>query len=99
MAATPSIGGTLLIKVSNILVVSASGRVKWVNYIPVKRVTPGTNSTNTFNSDGAIGVTILASGTGLTEWVHYTPVVEVVDGDSGRWRTDNTGFIPIVEIL
>jgi len=99
--ATPiiiSAGGSHVLKVPNVLVVSAVGRTKWVNYLPVKQVTPGASSTNTFNNDGAIGVSILSSGSGLTEWVDYIPVVEVSDPDSGRWHTDNTGFIPIVEI-
>jgi hypothetical protein len=87
-----------LMKIPNVYIITAGSRTKWKDYIPVKQVTPGTNSTNTYNNDGAIAVVILVSNSGLVEGKDYIPVVEVTDPDSGRWRTDNTGFIPIIGI-
>jgi hypothetical protein len=91
-------GMSNLMKIVNVYVVSATGRTKWKDYIPVKQVTPGATSVNTFNQDGAIAVVMLGSNAGLVEGKDYIPVVEVVDPDVGRWRTDNTGFIPIIAL-
>jgi hypothetical protein len=81
-------------KIRRALVVSTTGRAKWLNYIPVKQVegsTPGT-----YDNNGAVEIELLVSGVGLTEWLDYVPIVEVVDGDSGKWRYDNSGWIPIL---
>ena len=85
---------TGVLKVRKILVVSPSGRTKWVSYIPVKQVTSPT--TGTTDNNGAIEVKLLTSGTGLTEWVDYIPVVEVTDAEVKKWRYDNIGWIPII---
>lgn len=87
-----------IMKISKVLVVTTTNRTKWIHYIPVKQVVPSSDSVNRYDQQGAVAVQILSSGTGLREWVDYIPVVEVADADSGRWRTDNTGFIPIVGI-
>lgn len=87
-------GSSGVFKVRKALVVSTTGRAKWVNYIPVKQVT--TPTVGTSNNDGAVEVELLGSGSGLAEWVDYIPIVEVVDGDSGKWRYDNSGWIPIL---
>lgn len=89
-------GASHVMKISKCFIVSASGRTKWVNYIPIKQVTPG--SVGRWDNDSAIEMEILSSVTGLVEWKDYIPVVEVADADSGRWRYDNTGFIPIVGV-
>jgi hypothetical protein len=87
-----------VMRCSKVVIVSATGLTKWVNYLPVKQVSPSQVDANTFASGGALAVQILSSGTGLTPWVDYIPVVEVTDGDESRWRYDNNGWIPIVEI-
>jgi hypothetical protein len=51
---------------------------------------------NTFGDAGAIQVETLASITGLTAWVDYIPVYVVTDTQK-PWRTDDDGFIPLVE--
>lgn len=85
-----------IFKVRKALVVAASGRTKWVHYIPVKQVTPADINRGTYNNDGAIEVNLLGSSVGLTEWVDYIPVVQVSDVEFERWRTDNTGWIPVI---
>lgn len=73
--------------------VSPSGLVKWVDYIPIKEVVPGTGHVRTYENDGAMAVETLSSVTGLVAWVDYLPVVPVTD--SAQWRSDNDGFIPV----
>lgn len=82
-----------------VFVVSAAGRVKWVSYIPVKQY-PSTTTyeRNRFDDLGALDVYFLSSVTGLREWVDYIPVVEVTDPDSGKWRYNDTGFIPVLSV-
>lgn len=87
-----SSGGVL--KVRKVLIVSASGRTRWVHYIPCKQAT--SPSVGRYDNNGAVEVQLLGSGSGLTEWVDYIPIVEVADSDSGKWRYDNAGFIPIL---
>lgn len=81
----------------NVFQVSASGRVKWVNYFPVKFIVVTAAKANRFDSDGAMAVKELTSVVGLREWVDYTPVV--ISTDSGTWRYDDTGYIPVVRIV
>lgn len=83
-------------KIRKALVVSTSGRTKWVHYIPVKQVTPAEINKGTYNNDGAIEVKLLTSSVGLSEWVDYIPVVQVSDIEYERWRTDNSGWIPVI---
>lgn len=85
------------IKTSKVFVVSATGRTKWVDYIPVRQVVPGTDKTNRYDQDGALPVTILGSVTGLREWVDYTPVVEVASS-TNQWRCEADGYIPIIGV-
>lgn len=80
---------------NHVYIVSSSGRVAWVDYLPVRQVTPTTPNLNTFNEAGAVGVYSLSSISGLTAWVDYTPVVEVSDS-SNKWRAEADGFIPVV---
>lgn len=82
-----------------ILVVSAVGRKQWIDYIPVKQVTPASLADiDTYNDGGAIPVQTLASGSGLTEWVDYIPVVLVEYAVAGRWTYNDTGYVPVVEV-
>jgi hypothetical protein len=83
-------------KIRKVLIVSESGRTKWVNYIPVKQIDADGENIGRFQNVGGVEVELLGSGTGLTEWVDYIPVVEVNDSDTYRWRYDNAGFIPII---
>lgn len=80
--------------------VSASGRVRWVSYIPVKTfLSTDPKKVDRYDDDGALSITALSSTSGLREWVDYIPVVEVSDPDSGKWRFDATGFLPVVPII
>lgn len=51
---------------------------------------------NSTDDSGAIVVEILASNSGLVEWRDYIPVFEVTDIVGKQWRTDDSGFIPVV---
>lgn len=93
---TNLIYGSVLFKVTKVYEVSSTGRTRWTNYIPVKFTTNPAVTPNYFG--GAVAVDSLSDVTGLVEWVDYIPVVAVSDDDSGAWRTDNNGFIPLVEI-
>jgi hypothetical protein len=83
-----------------VFVVSPTGRVRWTSYIPIKQfpLTSAAKADRT-DDDGALTVTVLGSASGLTEWVDYWPVVEVADPDTGKWRTDSVGFLPVVAIV
>jgi len=87
-------GGVL--KVRRVLVVSTSGRARWVHYIPVKQVADAAGNEGRYDNTGAVEVELIGSGSGLQEWVDYIPVVEVGDGEEYRWRYDNSGWIPII---
>lgn len=91
---TPDSSTDGFLKVRSVLVVSTTGRTRWVHYIPVKQVSG--SAPGRFDYNGAVEVELLGSGTGLTEWVDYIPVVEVADSDAGKWRYDNSGWIPIL---
>lgn len=90
--------GSHVFKITKVGTVSESGRTRWTNYIPVKRIVSSDVQANLYDNAGAIAVTFVSTS-GLTEWVDYIPVVEVSDDDAGKWRTDNSGFIPVVEII
>lgn len=83
-----------------VFVVSPASRTRWVSYIPIKQF-PSTVSAKAdrFDDDGALSVKILSSNSGKVEWVDYYPVVEVTDPNTGKWRTDDLGFIPVVAIV
>lgn len=78
-----------------IAVVSPTGE-KWTDYIPVKFIeTIADSKINTYDLDGAIAADQLSSVSGKQAYTDYVPVVEVTDPDSGKWRTDGNGFIPL----
>jgi hypothetical protein len=77
-------------------IVSATGRARWRSYVPVQQVVPTVHEINTYAAEGAITVDLLDDVTGLTEWIDYIPIVEVSDGESGKWRFDNDGWIPVI---
>lgn len=74
---------------------------RWVDYIPVKNVTPARADSydHEFDGDyvggGAIRVEELESVAGLTAWVDYVPVSEDAGAAGGQWRFDNNGWIPV----
>jgi hypothetical protein len=83
-----------------IFLVSAVGRTRWVHYWPIKQFPLTTSAqADRYDDDGALTVDILASNSGLTEWVDYIPCVEVADPDTGKWRTNDTGFLPVVAVV
>lgn len=88
---TPPCAADFTVKVFSLA--SLVGLTRWVDYIPVKEVTPG--RANSYDNDGCVSVTKLASESGSTRWVDHIPVGVVADADSNMWRTDNTGFIPV----
>lgn len=88
---TPPCNGAFAIKA--FVLVSLTGLVRWVDYIPVKEVVPG--RARSYDADGSIPVVELANETGSVRWVDHIPVGEVADDDSNMWRTDNAGFIPV----
>ena len=81
---------------TKVYVVSATGKKRWYDYIPLK-MTGNPLKIGRYDFDGAKSVTTLASPVG-TAWVDYIPVVLVTDPDSGRYRFDDTGFIPAIEV-
>lgn len=81
----------------SVVQVSPSGRTRWVHYIPVKYVTTTEDKVNRYDYDGALAVSTI-DGTGLVEWTDYVPVVVVEDDDTGKWTTNDAGFIPVVEV-
>jgi hypothetical protein len=83
-------------RIRHALVVSATGRTKWIHYIPVQQVEPAAEDIGTFDNTGAIEVKLVGDPTGMTEWEDYIPIVEVADGEAGKWRYDNSGWIPIL---
>lgn len=90
--------GSYIFKTNKILLVSPSG-TQWVDYIPVKQLYPPTEEdVNRWTNQGAVAVEIISSGIGLAAWKDYIPAVEVGYQNSGRWKTDNIGFLPIVDI-
>jgi len=96
---TPSGGSSLAWGGSRILVyvVGASGRTKWVDYIPIKyHALPNNQKVNRYEDDGALGVTTITSTVGMREWVEYIPVVVV--SDVKGWRYDDDGYIRVVEV-
>lgn len=78
-----------------VYVVSASGRTKWVDYIPVTYVAASGPKIDTWDDDGGLAVVTLADVTGLVEWVDYIPVVET---GSSKNRYDDSGYIAVVEV-
>ncbi len=80
-------------KVKTFTLASLTGLTRWVDYIPVKEVTPG--RVDSYDNNGAVSVAPLANETGSIRWVDHLPVGVVADADSGKWRTDNAGFIPV----
>lgn len=83
-----------------VFVVSASGRIKWVDYIPVKQF-PSTTAlqADRYDDNGALTVVMLGSVAGKIAWTDYLPIVEVADPDTGKWRYDALGFLPVVAIV
>lgn len=77
-----------------VFVITPSGsQVRWVDYIPVKAVTPSRN--DSYDTDGAIRVEELESASGLVAWLDYVPVSEDAGEASGKWRFDANGWIPV----
>jgi len=75
--------------------VDTTGLTKWVDYIPVEEVADVPASSETYNNDGFREAFVLASTAGLTAWTDYTPVD--IGDHTAKWRSDNDGFIPIVD--
>ena len=73
---------------------SATGLVKWVDYLPVK--VENALKRGSYDDDGCLHVTALANVEGLIAWVDYIPV-HVVSGGK-RWRYDDDGYIPVNEV-
>lgn len=83
-----------------VFVVSSTGRVRWVSYVPMKQFASTTPAqADRFDDNGALTIKVLSDVTGLTEWVDYLPVVMVADANTGKWRYDDTGFIPVVPVV
>ena len=76
-------------------VVSASGRTRWVGYIPIQLVSIDEAAIGRYDADGGIPAIILSSTSGLTEGVDYIPVVE--EG-AAPWRYDNDGYKRVVQV-
>jgi hypothetical protein len=75
-------------------VVSAEGRRKWVDYIPVVMISGETpHSHDTYNNDGARGAGVFTSLAGRQEWVDYIPVVSVDEVPGKIWRSDEDGYM------
>ena len=73
--------------------VSPTGKVAWVDFIPVEEVTP--TRSDSYDNGGAIRVEEVASIAGLREWEDYIPVAVINQPAAGKWRFDNTGYIPV----
>lgn len=78
---------------------SATGRKKWIGYIPVKRVgTAEAKDIGSTNENGCWYVHYISSVTGLKEWIDYTPCFLVSSPAAGKWRYDDLGWIPVSDI-
>ena len=75
------------------VIVPSGSQVRWVDYVPVKDVTPTRN--DSYDDAGAIRVEELESSTGLVAWVDYIPVSEDAGAAAGKWRFDANGWIPV----
>lgn len=71
---------------------SVTGLVRWVDYIPVRVVTPGAGKTGTYDDSGCLAVVALASETGSIRWIDHLPVYS--EG-TDKWRYNDDGYIPI----
>jgi hypothetical protein len=83
-----------------VYVVSASGRTKWVDYIPIKYITiSDVQKVNTYNDDGALAVTTIVDTTGKVEWTDYKPVVVSADPTSGQYTYNDLGYLRVTEVV
>lgn len=74
--------------------ISTTGKVAWVDYLPIVYESAQALEINRTDDIGAIGVNKLTSVTGLVAWVDYMPVAQVAS-PTRKWSTDdNGGFIP-----
>lgn len=76
---------------------SNTGLVQWVDYIPVQFLTVTADKVDRYVPGGALACKALGSVTGLTKWVDYIPVF--VTSNTGTFRTDDTGYIPMVKLV
>jgi len=75
-----------------------TGLVRWVDYIPVQTAADtAADKIGTYENDGALYTQRLDDLTNKVKWVDYIPVYITADAASGRWRTDNDGWIPVTE--
>lgn len=78
---------------------SVAGLRRWVDYIPVQFFnTTSAAEADRFDREGAITVKVLTSTSGLRSWVDYIPVFVTTGPASGRWRYDDDGFLPLVQV-
>lgn len=73
---------------------SVAGLVQWVDYLPVRVISPSDGCAGRYDEDGCWPVEALASVTGLSAWVDYIPVFAVADSPN-KWRYENDGWIPV----
>lgn len=71
---------------------SITGKVRWIDYLPVQIVVPATNKQNRYDDDGCLVVRPLASIAGLTSWIDYIPVYPE---NTDQWRYDDDGYLRI----
>lgn len=71
---------------------SVTGRVRWIDYIPVQVVVPAANKQNRYDDNGCLVVRPLASIAGLKEWIDYVPVFPE---NTDQWRYDDDGYLRI----
>lgn len=81
-----------------VYVISTTGLRKWADYIPVVYQTPTVDKINRFDDLGALAVQTLSSPVGQI-WRDYIPVGIVSGAQYYRWRTDDLGYIPVVEVI
>lgn len=73
-----------------------TGLVRWVDYIPVA-VVPGCEA-GRYEENGCWATLPLASDSGKVAWVDYIPVGEVAPDDTGKWRYENNGWMPVDDL-
>lgn len=90
----PSIVENGLTKMIVHFITDVTGMKRWVDYVPVKTVTPSLANRNTYNTGGAITSVAVATSLSNVAWKDYVPVFNDPTAFV-PWTTNNDGYIPL----
>lgn len=76
------------------VIVSTTGLVRWVDYIPVKQTASVPHVSNSYNANGAMELDVLGDTTGLQAGLDYIRVYED-NAATIPWSTNAGGYIPV----